>query len=125
MNNDLQETIRNAVAESVATAMKSAISEFTEVFNGLPTHMDDRFDDVNRRLDAHDARFDRLEARVENLEDSTREGFDRVNITLDGIVGQLDDDEVERAALTAQMNRHEDWIVEPAPLVRVDYTPGS
>ncbi|KJL24872.1 hypothetical protein RL72_01595 [Microbacterium azadirachtae] len=139
MNDDLQETIKNAVAESVTIAMKSAMDEFSEVFTSFASQVDARFDAVDDRLDTADTRmdrielrldgfegrFDRLEGRLENLEDSTRGGFDRVNTTLDGIVARLDDDEVERAALTAQMNRHEDWIVEAAPLVRVDYTPGS
>ncbi|MDL9980082.1 hypothetical protein [Microbacterium candidum] len=108
MNGDLQETIKSAVTENVATAMKVAMGVFAEALNGLATHMDERF-----------------EGRLENLEDSTREGFDRVDTTLEGIIPRLDDDEVERAALTAQLNRREDWIVEAAPVVRVDYAPGS
>lgn len=138
MNDDLQEAITKAVTDGITTAMKSVPADFAETLTGLASHMDERFDAVDARMDRFegrmgglelridgiDGRFDRLEARLENLEDSTREGFDRVNTTLDGIVGRLDDDEVERAALTAQTNRHEDWIVEAALSTGVKYVPG-
>jgi hypothetical protein len=44
---------------------------------------------------------------------------------LDGIASRLDDDYTERVALTAQANRHEDWIVQAAPVIGVEYTPGA
>lgn len=98
----------------------------------MQTQLQGEFDKINQRLDAHDARFsqigarfDRFEARLERLEDDTRTGFDRVNTTLDGIASRLDDDDTERVAAMAQVNRHEDWIVEAAPVVGVPYTPGA
>lgn len=98
----------------------------------MQTQLQGEFDKINQRLDAHDtrfsqidARFDRFEARLERLEDGTRTGFDRLNTTLDGIASRLDDDDTERVALMAQVNRHEDWIVEAAPVVGVPYTPGA
>jgi len=49
-------------------------------------------------------RFDALEAKVDLKADA-----DRIYKSLDGIAKRLDDDEAERAAMTAQIDRHERW----------------
>ncbi len=72
-----------------------------------------------------DSRMDRVEGRLDRLEDAMREGFDRVNTTLDGIASRLDIDDTERLALSAQVDRHEDWIVDAARATKVNYTPGA
>ncbi len=100
------------------------ITALTTMLTDMRAQLQGEFDKINQRLDAHDGRFDRLEARIERLEDDTRVGFDRVSTTLDGIASRLDDDYTERVALTAQVNRHEDWIVQAAPVVGVEYAPG-
>lgn len=84
----------------------------------MQTQLQGEFDKINQRLDAHDARFEQLESDM-------RTGFDRVNTTLDGIASRLDDDDTERVALMAHVNRHEDWMVKAAPVVGVPYTPGA
>lgn len=108
------------------------IAALTTMLTDMQTQLQGEFDKINQRLDAHDARFsqidsrfDRFEARLERLEDDTRVGFDRVNTTLNGIAGRLDIDDTERVALTAQVNRHEDWLVENAPKLDVTYIPGA
>jgi hypothetical protein len=95
------------------------------MLSDMQTQLQGEFNKINQRLDAHDARFDRLEARFERLEDDTRIGFDRVNTTLDGIAGRLDEDYTERVALTARVTRHEDWILAAAPVVKRKYVPGA
>ena len=108
------------------------INALTTMLSDMQTQLQSEFDKINHRLDAHDARFqqigarfDRFDARLERLENDTRVGFDRVNTTLDGIAGRVDEDYTERMALTAQVTRHEDWIVQAAPAIGVRYTPGA
>lgn len=77
------------------------ITALTTMLTDMQTQLQGEFDKINQRLDPHDAQLDRVEAQLERLEDDTRVGFDRVNTTLDGIAGRLDDDYTERVALTA------------------------
>lgn len=115
------------------------ITALTTMLTDMQTQLQGEFDKINQRLDAHDAQFsqidqrfskvefrmDRFEGRLEQFELDTKAGFDRVNATLDGIVGQLDRDDTERVALSAQVTRHEDWLVKNAPTLGVTYTPGA
>ena len=105
------------------------ITALTTMLTDMQTQLQGEFDKINQRLDTHDARFtqidgrfDRFEARLERLEEDTRTRFDRVNTTRDGIASRLDEDYTERVTLTAQVNRHEDWIVQSAPGSGVEYT---
>ncbi|WP_375384042.1 hypothetical protein [uncultured Microbacterium sp.] len=98
----------------------------------MQAQLQGEFDKINERLDAHDARFqqidvrfDRFEARFERIEDDMRDGFDRVNTTLDGVANRIEDNYVERLALSAQVTRHEDWIVAAVPVVKVQYVPDA
>jgi hypothetical protein len=108
------------------------ISALTTMLTDMQTPLQGEFDKINERLDGHHerfkqigSRFNRFEARIERVEDDMRVGFDRVNTTLDGIVSRLDDDYTERTALTAQVDRHERWVIDAAPIVDVEYTPGA
>ena len=87
--------------------------------------IDERFDAVDSRINVLEHRFDRLEGRMDQLESDVREGFDRVNTTLDGIASRLDIDDTERVAASVQVDRHEDWIEEAAPIVGVPYSTGA
>ncbi|WP_382306980.1 hypothetical protein [Herbiconiux sp. UC225_62] len=97
---------------------KQDIDSLTTMLTDMQTHLQGEFDKINERLDTHDAQF-------ESIEGEMSAGFERISTTLDGIVGRLDDDEVERVALSARVTRHEDWIVEAAPRIGVKYTPGA
>ncbi len=66
-----------------------------------------------------------IDEQFKQIEQDMKSGFDKVNVTLDGIAARLDIDDSERLALTAQVDRHETWIVEAAPKVGIPYTPGS
>lgn len=69
------------------------ITALTTMLTDMQTQLQGEFDKINQRLDAHDARFERLE-------DDTRNGFGRVNTTLDGIASRIMDDDTERVALS-------------------------
>lgn len=62
--------------------------------------------------------FKRLDDKIDGVENSLRsemrEGFDRVNSTLDQQSILLDRDEAERLALSKQVDRHDDWIERAA-----------
>lgn len=49
---------------------------------------------------------ERLDQRIKPLEDK----FDHMQNTLDGLIDRMDTDEVERAAMSVQLGRHDNWI---------------
>lgn len=55
-------------------------------------YLDERFATVDARFDAQDQRFDKLQSAV------------------DGIVKVVDDQSVELAAVSVQLDRHKRWI---------------
>ena len=112
------------IAEIFATHAKQNDKRFKQ-FDERFEQFDKRFKQIDKRFDAIDHRFDRLEGRLEQLDTEMREGFVRVNTTLDGIAARLETDHTERVALSAQVTRHEDWIEAAAPTVGVSYTPGA
>ncbi|WP_280188173.1 MULTISPECIES: hypothetical protein [Nocardia] len=61
-------------------------------------------------------RFDSLEQEmkidIESLREEVRTGFDQV-------AAKLDDGEVERAAITSQLDRHERWHEETAKSINL------
>jgi hypothetical protein len=63
-------------------------------------------------------RFDRLEAKVDGKADA-----ERIYQTLDRIAKRLDDDGAERAAMNAQLDRHERWHHQTADTLhlKLDY----
>ena len=107
------------------TEFKTDIDAKFEQIDARFEQVDSRFERIDLTFGRFESRLDRVEARLERLEDDTRIGFDRVNTTLDGIAGLLDADDTERVALSAQVTRHEDWIVRTAPGVGVEYVPGA
>lgn len=82
-----------------------------------------------------DARFEQMEFRMARFETSLNQlaeqqtefgsKLDRVLTGLDGLVKLVTDDDAERVALSAQVTRHEDWLVKNAPTLGVTYTPGA
>lgn len=90
------------------TQPKDSIEQLTQIIVSIQETLQDEFDRINGRLDVHDDLFEKMGARFERLEGEMREGFDRVNTTLDGIADRLDIDDTERVALSAEVTRHED-----------------
>jgi hypothetical protein len=45
-----------------------------------------------------------------------------VESQLDGIVSRIDGDDIERAALESQVDRHEKWIRKASPKLSVKYS---
>lgn len=60
-------------------------------------------------------RFDKIDEALEKKADA-----DEVYRRLDDIAARLDDDTTERAALTAQVERHETWIDQLAKKTQTD-----
>lgn len=130
-----REEIQEIVDKSVSVAVKQIADIFSEYaqqnderFTSIDerfTSIDARFTSIDERFSKIDHRFDRLEGRMDQLEADVRAGFDRINSTLDGMIAIIDTDDVERVAISAQVTRHENWIVEAAPTTGVKYTPGA
>ncbi|WP_157102207.1 hypothetical protein [Nocardia caishijiensis] len=70
---------------------------FAKQFEKLYAYMDRRFDSLEKES----------KQDIGSLRDEVRTGFDQ-------IAARLDDDEVERAAITTQLDRHERWHHEVA-----------
>ena len=111
----------NAITEIITDSQNQLAEQLTEFKSAI----DHGFEQIDQRFNKLEFRMDRFEGRLEQFENDTKAGFERVSSTLDGIVARIKDDEVERAALSAQVTRHEDWIVDAAPVVGVTYTPGA
>lgn len=53
-------------------------------------------------------RFDGVERKLDTKADIAQ--YDRVLNSLDGLAKRLDDDDVERAAMAHQLDRHQRWF---------------
>lgn len=104
---------------------------------------DDQFQQIARSFDKLDARFDRVEKRLDEQDETIlklyqhfEQRFDRLDATkadkdqvaklqdtMDGIVARFDTDDQERAAINHQLDRHERWIGRAAKRVGVSYEP--
>jgi uncharacterized protein (DUF3084 family) len=114
-----QQEIKTLTA--MAQNTQSALSEQLTSFKAA---MDARFEQIDQRFNKLEFRMDRFEERLEQFELNTNARLDRVNAALDRVVGQLERDDSERVALSAQVTRHEDWLVKNVPALGVTYTPG-
>ncbi|WP_369029000.1 hypothetical protein [Streptomyces adonidis] len=83
----------------------------------LLEEIDKRFGEQFTKLFKYfDDKIGALDAKI----DTTADG-ERTYKSLDAIMDKLGDDETERAALTAQVDRHEDFVREAAPKLRISY----
>jgi len=77
----------------------------------LKNHLDGRLtkqDALIERLYVYVTReFERVDARFESLEQRIRFQFDGFNTRFDEVRGIVDTDEIERAAQSVQLDRHE------------------
>lgn len=91
--------------------------------------LSERMDGNVERLDATiltlyqhmEERFDQLEAKIDTKADRTT--VERMEVTLDGIVGRLDTDEQERAAIISEQRRHGQWIGQLAEHTNIKLVP--
>lgn len=74
--------------------------EFTKLYNYMTEH------------------FSSLDKKFEDM--ATKEDINGIYDRLDDIAARLDDDATERAALTAQVDRHETWIDQLAKKTQTD-----
>jgi hypothetical protein len=64
-----------------------------------------------------------LDERLDSLEASKadRQQVARLQNTLDGIAKRLETDEHERAAITSQPDRHQNWIIRATDKLQIGY----
>lgn len=105
--NEAPEDLKQVVAEAGAEAIKEPFAQMATIIGDLATEMDRRFAEVH--------------ADIKEL--NTK--HDTVLTIVDGIASSLQGDDLERAALSAQVTRHEGWIEKAGPVVGVKYVPGS
>lgn len=111
--------------KTLTEIMRNTQSVLAEQLTSFKADIDAKFEQIDQRFNKLEFRMDRFEGRLEQFELDTKEGFERVNTTLGGIIGQLEKDDTERVALSAQVTRHEDWIEDAATVVGVPYIPGA
>lgn len=92
---DLERVEKNLTSQINQTVTK-AVDDLSEVIQVFASHVDDR--------------FNKLEARVDKLEES----FTRLQNTLDAFLKRLDDIEQDNVARDLQLRRLERWVEQIA-----------
>ncbi len=148
MSDDVLKTILSE-SKKQFDALNERFDKLEGRFDGLEGRFDTlegRFDKQERRLDKLEGRFDKLEGRFDKLENrfdklenevsrlristedefakvreemATKKDMDKVLTILDRHTGMLDTDELERLALSKQVDRLQDWAERTAPKVGV------
>jgi len=76
--------------------------QLTKHFDQLYKYLDERFDLADQRIDDFeqrvDERFERVETRLSNVEN-----------TVDALYKRSETDEIERLAMSQQLDRHDRW----------------
>lgn len=111
------------------------IEDLTRIVLDTQREAQAQFEKLDTRFAQIDAHFEQIEFRMARFETSLNQlaeqqtefgsKLDRVLTGLDGLVKLVTDDDAERVALSAQVTRHEDWLVKNAPTLGVTYTPGA
>lgn len=109
-------------------SQKDPIEDLTRIVLDMQTMFEAEFGKLSTKQDLLALKQDLISGRLNQIDVTLKEhsskhhqGLD----LLDGIAGRIKDDEVERVALSAQVTRHEDWLVENAPTLGVTYAPGA
>jgi hypothetical protein len=79
---------------------------------------------LNQELAAFFGQMTRhFDERLDSLEASKadRQQVARLQNSLDGIAKRLETDEHERAAITSQLNRHQNWIIRATDKLQIGY----
>jgi Skp family chaperone for outer membrane proteins len=126
-----EETLRRVMREEISQIIDDKSGTFRrvvreEVNQAMDAKLDTRFASFESSIDARFANFETklakffgdthryFDKRFNKLEKQFNKKLDAMQTSVDGIVGRLDDDDVERAAMNAQLNRHEINIGELA-----------
>ncbi len=126
-----EETLRRVMREEINRAMDDKLdTRFTDFEKKIDSKLDARFASFEKKLDSKiDARFDDFETKLAKFFGDTHHYFDKrfnkfekkfdkkfnaMQTSIDGIMGRLDDDDVERAAIGVQLDRHETNLGELA-----------
>lgn len=64
-----------------------------------------------------------IDKRLEIFQKQTQVSFDKISIQIDSIIKRVDDDEIERAAQSSQLNRHQGWICQLADSTQTKLIP--
>lgn len=107
----------------------------TSALDEQSAKFDKRFEAIDKRFEAQDARFelslasavakitDHVSAKIDAELGPMRAKIDTIYKLLDGLTKRIDDDDVERAAVTSQVNRHEGWIEQIAEATSTQLVP--
>jgi hypothetical protein len=85
-------------------------------------------DDLKRILEENNAKFlgqvvKHVDGRIDTLDTTLTDRFNRLDNSLDGIAKRLDKDDQERTATEAQVDRHETWIGQLADQTNTKLVP--
>lgn len=84
-------------------------TEEFEYFESRFGSIDRQFAYFEEKFDAIDRRFDQIDIRFEEMDKKFEKKFDKVYNILDSQSKQLDDIQLEMAARSAILDRHEGW----------------
>lgn len=99
-----EEALRRIMREEINQAMDVRFTEFDRRFEDFEAKLAKFFGDTHRYFGR---RFNKFEKKFDKK-------FDAMQTSVDGVIGQLDDDDAERAAMGAQLDRHETNLSELA-----------
>ena len=83
---------------------------------------------IQADIDVMKSDIGHMKATLRRHEDDISElkkGQERIFVVLDGIAERLETDDHERLAISAQVDRHERWVVRASQKVGVGYAPGE
>lgn len=76
------------------------------------------FSHVNMRLSTYTTKVDELGVDL-------KDGLEAIGQQIDAIMSVYDRDDIERVALSAQVERHDKWIKKAAPKIQIKYNEAS
>lgn len=83
--------------------MDKRFDDLTALMSNFANDIQNKFDQIDAKLNSHDKRFDELDAK-----------FDKLMNTIDGFIKRIDDYETELAARDHKIERLERWIEQIA-----------
>lgn len=84
--------------------------------------MQNQFSDIQQQFATMQRQMSGLESRFDGLEADMHDGFETIGQQIDAIMGVYERDDIERVALSTQVDRHDNWIKKAAPKVKVKYS---
>ncbi len=85
---------------------------------GILATMQEQFTVMQQQIGNLENSFDRIETEM-------HDGFESVGQQIDAIMSVYDRDDIERVALSAQVERHDKWIKKAAPKIQIKYNEAS